>query len=103
MSPQAHKNPLDAPDATYVRQRWIPRRKVEWVKDADRILLEHGAVVGSTVCIKRYQARWRAQYLMRLMVELRLHERWELSEHTEPRNGGWVWTVEYVGGHHAKS
>jgi hypothetical protein len=30
------------------------------------------------------------------MVELDMHPRWELREHTERRDGGWRWTVEYV-------
>ncbi len=59
-------------------------------------MLEYGAVTGSTVYPKRHQARWRAQSLIRLMVELRMHERWELSEHTDQKQGGWVWTVEHV-------
>jgi hypothetical protein len=90
--------PLEAPDATYTRQRWVQRRTVDWVHEADSIMLEHGAVVGTGVLEHRYQARWRAQRLIRLMVELRLHERWELKEHTERRPAGWGWSVEYVGG-----
>lgn len=89
---------LEAPDATFTRQRWIPKRTVEWVHQADAILLEYGAVCGRQICQKRYQARWRAQRLIKLMVELRLHERWELCEHTEQRAGGWSWTIEYRGG-----
>lgn len=90
---------LTAPDATYTRQRWIPARTVDWVHEADGILLEHGAVVGQVVLPRRHQARWRAQRLIKLMVDLRLHERWELKEHTERRPGGWGWSVEYMGGH----
>lgn len=90
--------PLDAPDASFTRQRWIPRRTVDWVEQANKIMLEHGAVTGRALLAKRYQARWRAQRLIKLMVDLRLHERWELAEHTEQRPGGWVWTVEYRGG-----
>jgi hypothetical protein len=26
-----------------------------------------------------------------------LHERWELREHVEPKQGGFVWAVEYLG------
>lgn len=88
---------LEAPDATFTRQRFIPRVTRQWVEDADQIMLEYGAVVGRTVLDKRYKARWRAQRLIRLMVELRLHEHWELSEHTEAAAGGWKWSVEYKG------
>lgn len=88
---------LEAPDASYTRHRWIPKRTVDWVRQADRIMLEHGVVEGRALLAKRYQARHRAQRLIRLMVELRLHEKWELAEHTEYRDGGWVWSVEYKG------
>jgi len=89
---------LAAPDASYVRQRWIPAETVQWAQDADEILLEHGAVQGRTIYEHRHQARWRAQRLIRLLVELRMRQRWELKEHTERRHGGWTWTVEYLGG-----
>jgi hypothetical protein len=58
-------------------------------------MLEHGMVTGSTVYPQRHQARHRARKLIRLMVELRLHERWQLVEHTTARTGGWIWMVEY--------
>lgn len=89
--------PLSAPDASFTRARWIPTRTREWVQEADAILLEHGAVYGRVLCEKRYQARWRAQRLIKLMDLLNLHDRWELAEHTEQRPGGWVWIVEYKG------
>lgn len=84
------------PDAVLVRQRWIPLDTVEWVKQCDRIMVEHGAVTGETAYPARHQARHRARRLIRLMVELRLHERYELVEHTDRRRGGWTWTVEYT-------
>jgi hypothetical protein len=59
-------------------------------------MLEHGAVRGSRVHPERHQARWQARSMISLMVELRLHERSEVREHTEPLNGGWVWIVEHV-------
>lgn len=71
---------------------------VNQVHAADDILMEHGAVQGTDAYDARHKARWRAQKLIRYMVELRIHERWELKEHTERRGDGWVWTVEYVGG-----
>jgi hypothetical protein len=30
------------------------------------------------------------------MVELDMHPRWELREHTERRDGGYAWSVEHV-------
>lgn len=87
---------LEAPDATFVKHRWIRRRDVEWVHDADKIMREYGAVTSSIVYDVRHKARWKAQRLIRLMVELRVHERWQLREHTDKIDGGWTWTVEYL-------
>jgi len=92
------RGPVKEPDAAFVRQRWIPKAVVDFVYAADEILREHGAVQGTDVYDQRHKARWRAQKLIRYMVELRVHERWELKEHTERRGDGWTWTVEYVGG-----
>jgi hypothetical protein len=85
------------PDAVYTRQRYIPVGTIDWVNDCDRILTDYGAVVGVRIYRSRGAARWHAQKLVRLFVELRLHERWELVEHTGRRGDGWVWSVEYVG------
>lgn len=93
----AASDPPTPPDAVYVRQRWIPRRRRDWAQASDRIMVEHGAVFGTSVYRERHHARWRAQSLIRLMVELRMHERWQLAEHTERRDGGWIWSVEYRG------
>ena len=60
--------------------------------------MEHGAVNGTAVYEHRYQARWRAQRLIKLFQDLGMHERWELAEHTERRADGWAWSVEYLGG-----
>jgi len=84
---------LGPPGAVFTSQRWYPQATIEWVRQADQILLEHGAVAGQVLVEHRHQARHRAQRLIRLMVELRLHERWELSEHTERSQGGWIWSV----------
>jgi hypothetical protein len=86
---------LEAPDATFVRHRWIKHADRDWAKEADRIMREYGAVTSGVVYTHRHQARWRAQKLIRLMVELSLHERWQLAEHTDHKDGGWIWTVEY--------
>ncbi|HET7047883.1 MAG TPA: hypothetical protein VFI54_06385 [Solirubrobacteraceae bacterium] len=89
---------FEPPDAQWVKRRWIPAHRIEWARRADAIMLEHGAVRGTAAYPKRYQARWRAKALIDLMTDLELHERWELSEHTEKRGGGWTWAVEYTGG-----
>jgi hypothetical protein len=34
--------------------------------------------------------------LIRLLVELRLRERWELAERVEKRGGRWIWSVRYA-------
>jgi hypothetical protein len=87
------------PDAAFVRQRWIPARRVSWAQECNQIMAEFGAVSGARPYRARHQARYRAQSLIRLMVELRLHERWELSEHTAQTPQGYTWTVEYVRRH----
>lgn len=87
---------LSPPDAVHIRRNWIPVRVVEWVEYADGILMEHGAVRG-TIRHNYRSARWHAQKLIRYMVDLELHERWELAEHVEKRGEGWLWTVEYCG------
>lgn len=86
---------VQPPDATYVRARWVPAHVVDWVNDCDKIMREHGAVEGAQAYEKRYQARWRAQRLIRLMVQLDLHQRWQLFEHTSRKPAGWTWSVEY--------
>lgn len=95
----AVEEPIKPPDDVYIRQRWISSRRASWARDCDRILTEHGAVHGDLLFDKRYQARWRAQSLMKLLVGLRLRERWELSEHVEKTPGGYKWSVEYLGKH----
>lgn len=85
------------PTDELVRRRWISGRTVEWVKQANLIMVEHGSVYGRTGYQTRDRARWRARYLIGLMVDLRLHERWELREHVESKQGGFVWAVEYLG------
>jgi hypothetical protein len=84
------------PDATFVKRRWIAHHKAEYARECDEIMREHGAVTGSIAYPQRHQARWRAQYLIKLLVELEMHPRWELREHTDRSGGGWRWTVEYV-------
>ena len=90
------KEEITPPDALYVRQRWLPIHTVEWVRNADAIMLEHGIVSGTREYEKRHQARWRAQHLIDLMIVLGLHKRWQLIEHTGRHPNGWVWSVEYL-------
>jgi hypothetical protein len=88
---------LVAPDATFIRQRWLPAPAVELAKRAHKILLAHGAMGGVRTYPNRPGARGRARKLIRYMVELRLHERWELVERTQRRDDGWAWIVELSG------
>lgn len=85
---------LEAPDATFVQHRWIKHADREWARDAFKIMREYGAVTSSMVYTHRHQARWRAQKLMRLLTELKICERWQMGEHTDRKDGGWIWTVE---------
>jgi hypothetical protein len=87
---------LQAPDATYVRQRWVPQHLIDYANHANQLLVKHGAVTGMYSYERRHQARYRAQKLIGLLVELRLREQWELREHAERASRGWTWTVEYV-------
>ena len=96
-------SPVSPPDDAYARQRWIPHATVKWVNDCERILLEHGVVVGGagpgreTRYRTRDAARHHARRLKRLLVELRKFEGWQLREHMEKLDGGWVWSIEYLG------
>jgi hypothetical protein len=88
---------VQPPRDELVRRRWIPSRTVEEVRAADAVLVEHGSVYGTVVYDSRHKARWKARRLIDLMVDLRFHQRWELREHVERRQGGFVWAVEYLG------
>jgi hypothetical protein len=85
------------PDEIYVRPRAISRRWVEWTIECNQILDEHKEVQGSLFFDTRPSARWRAMHLIRLLVDLRLKHRWELSEHTWQRTDGkWGWSVRLI-------
>jgi hypothetical protein len=88
---------FEPPNDVLVNRRWVKPSVVEWVEEANDIMLENGAVTGTVAYEKRHQARGRARRLISLMVELQMHERWELVEHVSPHQGGYVWAVEYVG------
>jgi hypothetical protein len=87
---------LHAPDATYVRQRWVPQHLIDWANHANKVLIEYGSVTGRHCYERRHQAWYRAQKLIRLLVELRLREQWELREHAQKSGRAWTWTVEYL-------
>jgi hypothetical protein len=90
--------PVGPPDAAYAPQRWIPKQRLDWLHECDRIMMAHGTVQGSKVYEVKNQARWRAESLIDLMVELRLHERWELRRHIERLpDGMYRWSVEFRG------
>lgn len=88
---------VQPPDAVYTRQRYVRRDRVEWVQACDEIMVKHGLVVGALTYPTKERARYPARNLKRLMVELRLHEAWQLREHVERVGGGWGWSVEYLG------
>jgi len=88
---------FEAPGEVLVRRRWVKPETVSWVLEADQVLMEYGAVVGTHVYETRTRARGRARRLIDLMVRLDLHERWELVEHVNPYRGGYMWAVEFVG------
>lgn len=89
-------DPPQPPDLNCLRsRRWMPAGRVEWARSCDRVLVEHGTVSGSRAYRERHRARWRARYLIQLLAELELHERWELAEHR--RDDCFSWSVQYVG------
>jgi hypothetical protein len=93
---------FDRPGDVFVKHRWIRYELVEWAQEANTIMLEYGVVLGARVYPDtqrgRFQARYQARKLIRLMDELDIHPRWQLQEHTEKRHGGWIWAVEYLPG-----
>jgi hypothetical protein len=88
---------LSPPRDELVRRRWIPGHRVDWVRSADAIMLEHGQVRSQTAYDTKHKARWKARYLIGLMTDLGLHERWELREHVERKGSGFIWAVEFLG------
>ena len=68
----------------------------EWAHHAAAVLREHGAVSGNEVYEARHQARYQAQKLRSLMVQFGLYQHHSLREHTEAREDGWGWTVDFV-------
>lgn len=86
---------VQAPDAILVRRRWVKLANVDRAKEANAILLEHGAVFGTAIYEKRHQARWRCRKMIDLLVSLGLQERWDLREHVNRRGNGWAWCIEY--------
>jgi hypothetical protein len=89
-------DPVATPDAIFIRRRWVPTHRAKYGKECAEILREHGAVNSVNTYEKRHQARWRAQYLINLLVRLEHFQRWELAEHTNRVGDEWGWTVEYL-------
>ncbi len=75
---------------------WIKPATARWASDAAAIMREHGAVSGVAAYEARHQARYQAQKLIGLLVELEFYERSELCEHTNRTPDGWVWAVQCV-------
>lgn len=84
------------PDAIYVRQRFIPPHVVEWVRECDRIMTTYGHVEGQNAYTTRDRARYPPRKLRALMLELKMHEGWQLKEHVGKTPRGWVWSLEYI-------
>lgn len=92
----ARLEPTKEPDAIYVRQRFIPPHVVEWVKDCDKIMVAYGHVEGANVYPSRDRARYAVRKLREKMIELKIHEGWQLKAHVGKTARGWVWSLEYV-------
>lgn len=87
------------PTEVYVpaRARWMSPTRIAEIKQCERIMLERGAVYGTRIFPRDYNARWRAKKLIKDMVDLGMYDRWQLAEHVERRGGGWIWAVRYLG------
>jgi hypothetical protein len=71
---------------------------VRAVKEADAIMLAHGAVGDGKLYPSKHLARWRAQRMISLLVDQGVRERWEIRERTWVDGDGFRWSVQYVGG-----
>lgn len=67
---------------------------VDGVRHAHELLGAHGAVGDGQTYPERHLARWRAQRLVALMVQLGLREAWELRQRVWRVEGGWQWSVQ---------
>lgn len=97
MSAVADRTPTE-PEPALIRARWVRGVDREWVEQCDRILMEHGVVSSHNAYERRTTAKRRVWRLRQLMIDLKLHEAWELVTHTERKGAGWGWHLEYVGG-----
>lgn len=97
-SNQPTTDPVEAPERAYTLQRFMPATTVQWVQECDEIMMSKGLVRGKWIYEKRKTARNRAERLIKCMVDLNLHERWQLMQHVEQYQGGYKWSVEYRGG-----
>jgi predicted DNA-binding transcriptional regulator YafY len=88
---------VQPPRDELVRRRWLSGRKVEYARKVHAVLVEHGSVHSQQLYATRHKARWKARYLIGLLVDLHLCQRWELREHVENTPAGYRWAVEYLG------
>lgn len=86
-----------APDATLVKARWVRKPDREWAEACDALLMEFGVVSSAHEYERRTTAKRRVLRLRDLMVDLKLHEAWQLVTHTERKGAGWTWHLEYSG------
>lgn len=98
----AQPEEVGAPPEYFTRARWVRSEDAEWAMKSDELLVKHGAVYGPTIYAKHHVARQRARRLKQLIVRLRLKEEWEMREHVERKDGGWIWIIEYIGGPNAR-
>jgi hypothetical protein len=82
---------------SYRRHRWIRPSDIEWAERADRILMEHGAIRSVVAYGSWREARGRGLRLIALWSDLGLRPRSQLREDVVQVEGGFVWTIEYVG------
>lgn len=86
---------LAPPDPVVQEARYVKPGDVEFAKNANEIMLEHGTVHGRNAYPTRHEARWRARKLINLLTErLKIYERWQLKERTSKTAAGYVWAVE---------
>lgn len=93
----------EEPADELVRARWVRGHDRAWVKQCDGIMMEYGVVSSARAYEKRKTAKNRVERLRELMVKLGLHEKWQLVTHTERKDNGWGWHLEYVGEHDGRA
>lgn len=87
----------DAPADILVRARWVRGADRAWADRCNQIMMEHGIVSSKRAYDKRTTAKRRAARLRTLLARLGLHEEWQMVTHTERKDNGWCWHLEYIG------